>query len=287
MQAICIIAHNNFDHIIKLCDNLREAFEIYIHFDKKMILSSDDVKYLQNNKIHYMQEISAHWGAWGICEATKLLLKEICKNSSITYVHIISGQDYPVIKASEIYDFYNNDNKIYMTTELAKNVKKSHEPVLLWMKYYFNYDKIDRKSFYGKVFHRFSLILQTLLRINKFKRLNIQEIIYCGSQWMDLPIDAVNYLLETFENSHSLQQLFKTGFCSDEFWIQTILCNSKFANRIVQNNHRYIKWEKQNGSYPAILDERDYINVCNGDFHFMRKISYPYSCKLLDMIDNR
>lgn len=286
MQAICIIAHNNFQHIQRLCERFERVFEIYIHFDKKMELKGEQLEYLKSHHIHYIQKVSAHWGAWGICEATYLLFKEICNNDTISYVHVISGQDYPVISASDIYNFYENTEKIYMTAELAKNIKKSHEPVLLWMKYYYDYDKINRRSFYGKIYHRISLIYQTLKGVDKFKHLNIKEEIFCGSQWMDLPIDSVKYLLQTFDNSTSLQKLFKTGFCSDEFWIQTILCNSAYKDRIVNNNHRYIKWEHQNGSYPAILDSRDYEMMTNGDYHFARKLCAPYSDELLDKLDN-
>ena len=63
-----------------------------------------------------------------------------------------------------------------------------------------------------------------------------------------------------------------TGFCPDEFWVQTILYNSPYRERIVQDYHRYILWNEQHGSYPAILDESNYTDILKGDYHFMRKI---------------
>ena len=39
MQAILILAHKNIDQVTKLATILNNNFEVYIHFDKKMILS--------------------------------------------------------------------------------------------------------------------------------------------------------------------------------------------------------------------------------------------------------
>ena len=64
--------------------------------------------------------------------------------------------------------------------------------------------------------------------------------------------------------------------------------NKDFTKNIVKNNHRFIKWEKKNGSYPAILDESDYIDIISSGAFFTRKIdSNGYSKKLVKkMIKN-
>ena len=45
---------------------------------------------------------------------------------------------------------------------------------------------------------------------------------------------------------------------------------------MIQYN-RYVKWERQHDSYPAILDERDFEEIVQGDYHFLRKVDRQYS----------
>ena len=55
--------------------------------------------------------------------------------------------------------------------------------------------------------------------------------------------------------------------------MQTILCNSsEYRKRIINDHHRYIKWEKQHNSYPAILDEHDLDDILTNDYFFCTEI---------------
>ncbi|MDE5885503.1 MAG: beta-1,6-N-acetylglucosaminyltransferase [Oscillospiraceae bacterium] len=284
MQAICILAHKDFEQVIELGELLRPVFEIYIHFDTKMKLSEMQKSYLIDNNIHFLQIVNVNWGAWGVGEAAYLLMKEALKKPSISYIHIISGQDYPVKPINQIYQFYENSNMIYMKSVRADGIKKSGEPIINWQKYYFDYDKINRRTTYGKIYHRLSMLRQTIMRVDKFKKLSYNGNIFHGANWMDLPRDAAEYLLKTFDESVVYQKIFKTGFCSDEFWAQTILSNSEMNDRIVQNHHRYIKWEAQHNSYPAILDENDFDYFANKEYQFIRKVDSTISKKLKKLI---
>lgn len=284
MQAVLIIAHKDISQIKNLVDILKKKFDIYIHFDKKMNVLEKDKEELQKEGIHIYQEISVNWGSWGIAAATRLLLTEALKNRENTYFHIISGQCYPTKKIDDIYDFYENNDDIYMLSSLVGKTKKSGEPLLYWQKYYYNYDKINRRSIFGKIYHRCTIFTQTLFRVDKIKKLNINVPLYQGPNWMDLPRYAVEYLLDYFDKHQNIQKLFMTGFCPDEFWIQTILCNSQYNEKIKQEYHRYIKWEPRYGSYPAVLDESDYETIRNGNYHFCRKIDIKYSSRLIALL---
>ena len=107
------------------------------------------------------------------------------------------------------------------------------------------------------MYHRLNIAVQTVLHVDKIKKLGIDLELFEGANWMDLPRDAVEYLLQYFDTHENVQKLFMTGFCPDEFWVQTILCNSEYKKRIVNDHHRFMKWEHRYGSYPAILDESD------------------------------
>lgn len=285
MQAIIILAHKDFAHVTALTKLLTSHFEVLVHIDKQAHISPDEKKALITAGARCFSFRAVHWGAWSVAEVSFLMLKEALKNPKITYIHFISGQDWPLQDINHISSFYEHTNKIYMPYDAANTVKKTGEPIIWWQKYYFNYDHLNRKTLFGKIFHRVSLVVQTLLRVNKFKRLGISFPLYAGSQWVDLPRDAAEYLVNYMDAHPNVEKMFVTGFCSDEFWMPTILVNSKFKNRIEQNNHRYIQFEKRNGSLPAILDMQDYEPIKHGDYYFGRKFSSPYSNQLIDKLN--
>ena len=91
MQAILIMAHRDMEQIIELTEILRKKFEVYIHFDTKMNVSSEEKANLQQMGAHVYQVVNVNWGGWGIAEAARILMQEAMKNPEITYVHVISG----------------------------------------------------------------------------------------------------------------------------------------------------------------------------------------------------
>ena len=288
MQAVLILAHKNIDQVIELSRILKDKFEIYIHIDKKTKITERQKKLLDTLKINYISTQNVHWGAWSIVQATIDLINLALKNKNISYFHLISGQDWPAIDTAKIYNFFENNSHLYIWNYESAKYRKAGESLVDWQKYYFNYDKINRKSNFGKIYHRFSIILQKILRINKLKKLGIALTLYNGSQWVDLPRDSVEYLIHYLKENSNVLEMFKTGFCSDEFWVPTILRNNKsFAKRIDTNNHRYIDWHKRNNSFPAILDKSDFSKIRNSDAFFIRKVELPRSYELIEMLKRK
>ena len=173
MQAILILAHKNFPQVKKLALKLNRSFAVYIHFDQKMNISPKELASLSKHNIQYISEVAVNWGSWSIGEATVRLMKLALADPTISYLHVISGQDWITKNVDELYQRFEDDTKIYMTYEKASEVKKSGEPIIWWQKYYFNYDQINRRTFFGKFYHRALLLGQTLFRVDKFKKLNI------------------------------------------------------------------------------------------------------------------
>lgn len=287
MQAVLIIAHRDVDQVIQLANILAPRFEVYIHFDKKLSLTNQQTSELKSNRhVHHFSKIDVHWGGWSIGQVAVDLMKWALKNPDISYLHLISGQDWPVQPIDKIYQFYEKNNQIYLQHYNVVGKKKTGEPMIWWQKYYFPYDRMNRRTFYGKIYHRLNLIVQTICRVNKFKKLNIHYDIYSGANWCDIPRDAAEYALAYFDNHPNLRKMLATGCFSDEFWLQTILCNSaEYRNRLNNNIHRYILMEHQHGSRPAILDMSNVKQIESSDAQFARKFVSPYSDELLKHVN--
>lgn len=287
MQAILILAHKNVQQVVELSRKLNSNFNVYIHFDKKMTLDDNCLKILENENIKYISQEDVKWGSWSIVRATIALMNLALSDKDNRYFHLISGQDWPIINSQEIYDFFEDKNSIYMERYSADRVRKSHEEIINWQKYYYYYDVINRRKLYGKIFHRLTIKLQGLLKINKFKKLKINLDIYAGSQWGSLPRDAVEFALDYLDSHENVYKMFETGFCSDEFWLPTILANSsKFRNRYENYNYHFIKWTEQHGSYPAILDENNFIELRQSKAFFARKFDADISRKLIEKLES-
>lgn len=288
MQAVLILAHKNAEQVYKLAEFLSKRFYVYIHFDAKYNIPQNFLDLFNNSeKVFLIERMNVNWGGYSIVSATQMLFRDVLKNDFIDYVHVISGQDWPVVDVDMIYDFFDKNAKIYMNYQEAYNIRKSFEKIIWWQKFYFDYDNsfVSRKSLLGKVYHRIMILLQMIVGVDKFKKLNIALQIYSGSQWVSMPRYAIQYCVDFIEQNPNYEEMFKSGFCSDEFWMQTILCNSQYRTNIVNNNFRYINWTKKYSNYPGILDEDDYKNIKLGTYFFARKIDFSISEKLLKKLN--
>ena len=138
------------------------------------------------------------------------------------------------------------------------------------------------------MYHRLLLLVQTVLRINKLDKYGLKEdYIYAGKEWVDIPRDALEFAITYYEQHPNLEKIFSTSFCSDEMWLQTILCNSEFKPRIEKNIHHYIEMTEKHGSRPAILDEEDYSKIISGNYWWGRKVERPISDKLINLLDEK
>lgn len=287
-QAVLILAHKDFDQVYNLTQKLGTSFNVYIHFDKKMKLSDNQKEKLSESKnVTFISKYEVKWGSYSIVKATLLLLRMALDDSDNEYVHLISGQDWPTKSSNDIYDYYVDQQDAFLNYYPASEVKKTGEPLIWWMKYYFNYDAINRRSNFGKIYHRLLLLCQTIFRVDKLKKLGLKEDqIYSGQQWFDLPRDIVEYVLDEYDHNKTWERLFKNSFCSDEFWLPTILMSSKYKHRLNKAIHRYLVLEYRNGSRPAILDETDLEKIVSGDYFWARKIAPGISDKLIRQLEN-
>ena len=103
--------------------------------------------------------------------------------------------------------------------------------------------------------------------------------------WMLSP-EVAMHVVEKVESDKQLINFFSLCWGSDEFVFQTILMNSIYRDRIVNENFRYIDWSL-GGANPKILDENDFSAIEKSNMLFARKVEKTKSAKLLEMIDTK
>jgi hypothetical protein len=77
-----------------------------------------------------------------------------------------------------------------MTYGKAEGAYKSSEPLILWQKLDFDYDKRNRKGIFGKFYHCWTLLSQTICGVDKYRDLEIMINIrnLNGAICQDMPL---------------------------------------------------------------------------------------------------
>jgi hypothetical protein len=282
-HGILILAHQYPDHLTDLINCFDEDFYFYIHIDKESKFSLSDIDALR--KIPRVQLVSqklrVRWGGFNHLNSILLLAREALKQHDLEYFHVISGQDYLIKPVSVIKSIFKSNPADYMDYFEVLNSKWKSE----WIKrisYYGFYEIFNSKSYLGNKIITAILVLQKKFG---FSRALPNTKLYGGSGWWSLSRTSIDYVMAYTEREPSLLKRLRLTFCADEIYFQTILLNSPFKEKIVNNNLRYIDWTRRNGNFPAILDESDFQSLAHSDKVFARKFEFPVSEKLKQMIN--
>ena len=266
MQAILIMAHFEFSILEKLLKLLDDSkFDIYVHIDSKV--KKIDFSYYQNlvnkSNLYFTKRLNVKWGTYSQIECELTLLKSAIKNN-YKYYHLISGVDLPIKSNSTIYDFFDKENHEF--------VGFSQNDCLERIKYYHLFlNKIKTSEFMNKL--EFHLVkLQEKIKVNRIKK---DKIIYKkGCNWFSITNDLAKYVIS---QEKFIKNKFKYSKCADEMFLQTLVYNSSFKDKVYkkyqdehQNVKRLIDWER---GEPYTYSDNDYQDIINSNCFFVRKVS--------------
>ena len=285
MQAILITAYKNIDHLEEIIQFFDRGFSIYIHIDKKTGLREEQLKKLNGHKnVFYLsQKYEINWGGINHLRAILDLSEKALEEKNNTYFHLITGHDYPIKNPDDFNQFEtHNSNKIFMEFH-SMPYNKWQDGGMDRLELYNFYDLIDGRKGIGEKFIKKFAKLQKVIGFKRKFDKGFPDL-YAGSTYWSMSREAIEYVFKYLGNNSNFLKRFKYTFCSEEIFFQTILLNSHLKENIVNNNKRFIVWEKRNGNYPANLDLTDYKNIKTSDALFARKFEYPVSSDLFIQI---
>lgn len=264
-----------------------DDFLLYIHIDKKSSISEDDLDMIKQAKnVSFLsRKYNVNWGGYNIVKAILMLSEEAVKNKKIDYIHLISGQDFPI---------KNNDHiqKIMEENKGREFINYFKMPAPFWsdnggfdrISYYHYYDTLNARTYFGRKTINFLVKLQKLMKIKR----NIQKSpyeFYGGSTWWSLSYACLSHVIDFTKDRPDYLKKFEHSFAADEIFFQTIIMNSPFKNKVVNNNLRDVDWQYRNGSRPAVLDISDYEKLMDSDAIFARKFKDPISNILIEKVE--
>jgi len=207
-MAYMIQVHKNPNQINDLIEELEdEDTDFYIHIDRKSNIENSIIK-LKNIYV-IKNRIFVEWGGESQIEATLELMNSI-KNSNkqYDYVHLISGQDFPIRNRWEIREFfYNNRGFEFIENSIMPSMYRSRVEV------YFPKFLIGRRF----VIQRIRGIYKTLIQQTKIFRRNLSYMpeFYYGSSWFSITYGCMKYILQYISENPKFYKFFKNSYCGD------------------------------------------------------------------------
>jgi hypothetical protein len=222
------------------------------------------------------------WGTVTHLYATIDLLRRAVDAGGVDYIHVISGQDYPLHEAGKFAA--RCDGRIFAhfapVDDESDYIKDRYRLLNLfyflqtgpriWNRLYRYLDPASRR-------------LQRFLRISR-TRFGPTDTLYKGPLWTSFPASAAASLL-TDPATGELIRALRTAYVPEEVFFQTYFLNSPMRTWVVPDDLRYVDWTERNGSIPAFLDETDLPDVLASNALFARKLSTQVSSAFRDQID--
>lgn len=264
-HAYLIMAHGEWE----LLNNLIKALDdpdndIYLHIDKKSKFDKHSLVYPRYSNLSLIKRMNVNWGGDSQIKCILRMLLQASKYN-YRYYHLLSGVDIPIETQENIHNFFAcNDGKNYLSFDFKDNYVDTR-----LKEYHFFQNIIGRNNGHLVAFFYYAekhlVSIQKKLGVNRLKNSHIK--FYKGGGWFSITNDLVDVLLK---NKKIIKKYFYRSLCPDELFIHTIAKNSSLENTIVDDDLRYIDW---NRGKPYTFRNEDYEAICNSGKLFARKFS--------------
>ena len=280
-HAYLIKAHHQFDLLEKLLRLLDdERNDIYIHIGAGVDYDRARFeKCVKRSGIFFVDPVKESWGGYSQIES-ELHLFEAAAEKSYAYYHLLSGVDLPLKTQDEIHAFFEANAGKEFIYFCPKSFGK--ESAYKYEQYRFWQEKIGRKQ-NGVYFlmEKISLFLQRRLGIRRQQ----PGMEYClGANWVSITHSLTKYIIE---QKNLIKKLFEKTLCCDEFFVQTLVWNSKYRENVYSFEDDYfaclrlIDWKRGN---PYVWRNQDYEELMNAPHLFARKFDENIDQEVIDKI---
>ena len=276
--AVIIVTYTSPKQTMRLIQSLDNGdFDFYIHLDKKIDLDTHRELFDIPNVFFIKDRVDIKWGGNTTVEATYNSIRQIAKSGKkYDFINLISGQDYPIKSAAYISNFLRkNIGKEFMTFKYFKTD---------WLEAQARVEKYHLNDYTFKGKTRLEQVLNFVTPKRKFPVDNME---LCGQEsFWTLSQECATYVVNYIDSNPKLKRFLKYTWGSDEFVFQSVLLNSPYKDRVVNNNLRFINWPPV-GSRPNMFVAADFDRSMASDGLFGRKFDLNTDEKIFDLLDEK
>lgn len=293
-QAYLITAYKDFAAVYELASFLCRWDKVFIHIDKKSKeIGRDELAKL--NALPGCSAVSVYsiaWGGYTHIQAILHLMEMAAADDEVSYMHLLTGEDFPVVAPEKLHDRFVDEDHIYLSYIAQQDFNEAVR------KRFYYYNLFQNKNVKNPILWQLqnaTVGLQKLLGIRR-KSLGEFREIYKGLVYMSMPVEAAKDLLEYVQTHPEYEKALYYCQIPEEFFFHTLLlnesfCGGKWKSKIVDRELRYMNWDRGDGGSPVYLDEADYDAIAQGAYCFARKFhgkeSEDLKRKIRDNLWNR
>ena len=285
-QAIILLIHKDVKQAERLINYFQGKCDIFIHIDRKSGITESDINNLKtmHGVIDVYRKYNIHWGGFSILKAELFMLKRAIEYSDFNYIHLLSGQDYPIKPLSMFLDKFDNNNNDYISCSHMPT-PNTDENTFRRFQFYFFMD-----LFKPKTEEEIENMWELTRRQEKWgiRRQIFKPFLhlYIGSCWYSLTRKSIIALLDYTKRNPYFYRKMRFTFAPDEIYINTVLVNIDYPKKeLCNSNCRYIKWPKAGANHPIILKEENFEELAQTNAFFTRKVDMEASSALLKLVD--
>ncbi|HEV3414251.1 MAG TPA: beta-1,6-N-acetylglucosaminyltransferase, partial [Puia sp.] len=274
--AHLILTHKNPAQLERLLTSLDHPnFDFYIHLDRKTPIQPFEYLASRPNTTLLQNRAAVYWADFGTIQATLNGFHEI-PIDKYDYINVISGQDFPLKTADYIHTYIaQRKGSEFITCESIEGPWKQAARRVQ------TYSLINWR-FPGR-FRLEKLINFILPTPRKFP---IPDHRIVGrANWFTLTPDAIRYSLGYLDQHPELIRFYKLVWGADEFIFSTILYNSPFRAKIV-DNLVYVDWPENHHGHPSILQAGHLPALQATDKLFGRKFDMNIDSTIFQLLED-
>jgi hypothetical protein len=271
--AYVVSAYKNPEHLARLVGRLHTGHDttFVVHVDRKTdarVYDSMRERLDVHDRVTFLPRHACHWGGFGHVRASLKGIAEVRGSGwDPDYVILLSGQDYPIKPNAYVQEF------------LERGEGKSfflHFPLPTDSWTHGGLDRIQRWHWRYRGLHLWLPLRRTLPG-------GLSP--WGGSAYWIVSRSALRTIAEFVEANPSYVRFFRHVDIPDELFFQTILLNSREAERCVDFRLHYTEWSRSPA--PAILTRDDFPHLVESTCLFARKFDQSVDREVLDLIDER
>lgn len=237
--------------------------------------------------VRFLPRHACYWGDYGHVRASLAGLRAALDNGPFDYAVLLTGQDYPIATNTRIARTLGGSEGAIFMSHFAL-------PSDLWTDG--GLDRIEHRQLrIGRRSYRFpgqpfgtGLLggaWSTWTRLLRLTRTFPQPLRpYGGSSYWSMPADCAAYAVRFLADNPGVERFFRQTTVPDEMVFQTIVMNSSFGARVVNDDLRYIDWTAGD-HHPGVLDSASFDTLIESGKLFARKFDPEVDSVILDRID--
>jgi hypothetical protein len=258
-----------------------------VHVDKKTDKAIYNkmvkgVSYLPN--VFFLKRHTCYWGGFGHVLATiEGLEKALHMDIEFDYVFLLTGQDYP-IKSNDYIEQFLLKNKGKEFIHYRPLPRELIETWNFWLNGRRFHIPSGPRQFKSKIKSLIWKILRHFVPKRSFPT-NLDP--FAGSSYWCITKGCAEYIHDFVEQNKWFDRYFKHVCMPDEIFFQTIVLNSPFKERVINNDLRCIDWACSGRGHPKIWREQDIGILSQSNSLIARKFDTTIDAEILNLIDSK